>query len=68
MNFWFSIWLGGDAVYLVKEEWKKRMMVCGEDDGFCSAHVEFGVPVTYQVHVMSRLFAGEEITLHNRQS
>lgn len=44
------------------------MMVCGEDDGFCFAHVEFEVPVTHQVHMMSRLFAGEEITLHNRQS
>lgn len=39
---WFCIWLVGDAVCLEKEEWKKRTVICGEDDGLISAHVECG--------------------------
>ena len=43
-------------------------MVSGEGGGFHSSHVEFEVPVSHQVEIMSRLFTGEGISLCNGQS
>lgn len=62
----FCIWLDNDALYLDKGQSGNGRVVCGEDDGFGSAHVEFDMFVIHQVEMKSSLFTGREMNLCNK--